>query len=71
MSGAEFDVAGVLKPGRHERDVDDITGLPLAPELYKKARATELDYFRENEVWTLRRVNEALKRTGKPPITVR
>ena len=60
MIGAEYDFAGVLKPGRHERFVDDM-----------KARATELDFFRDKEVWTLRKIDEALSRTGKPPITVR
>ena len=40
MSGVKYDFAGVLKPGRHERYVDDITGQPLSPELCKKARAT-------------------------------
>ena len=32
---------------------------------------TELDYFRDREVWILRKIDEALRRTGKPPITVR
>ena len=49
-SGAEYNFAGVLKPSPHERYVDDITGQPLPRELCKKARATELDYFREKEV---------------------
>ncbi len=40
-SGTEYDFAGVLKPNRHERYVDDITGQPLPPDLCKKARATE------------------------------
>ena len=39
-SGIEYDFPGVLKPSRHERYVDDITGQPLFPELCKKARAT-------------------------------
>ena len=65
-SVTEYDFAGVLKPSRHERYVDDITGQPLCPELCKKARATELEYFRDKEVWTIRRVNEALRRTGNP-----
>jgi hypothetical protein len=69
-SGAEYNFAGILKPSRHERHVDDITGQPLPPELCRKARATELDYFCEKEVWTIRKVNEALRRTGRPPITV-
>ena len=30
-----------------------------------------MDYFREKEVWMIRKVNEALRRTGRPPITVR
>ena len=62
---------GVLKVSRHERYVDDLTGQPLPPELCRAARATELDYFLEKEVWTIRKVSEALRRTGKPPITVR
>ena len=71
MSGAEYDFAGVLKPGRHERYVDDITGQPLSPELCKKARATDLDHFRDKEVWTLSKIDEALRRTRKPPIIAR
>ena len=70
MSCAEYDFAGVLKPGRHERYVDDITGQSLLPELCKKARATELVYFRDTEFWTLRKIEEAMRRTCKPPITV-
>jgi hypothetical protein len=70
-SGVEYTFAGVLKPSRHERYVDDITGQPLPSELCKKARAKELEYFREKEVWTIRKVNEALRRTGRPQITVR
>ena len=58
MSGAECNFAGALTPGRHERYVDDITGQPLSPELCKKARATELDYFRDKDVWTLRKIDE-------------
>ena len=47
VSGAEYNFAGVLKPTRHERYVDDITVQLLPAELCRKARATELDYFRE------------------------
>ena len=36
-SGAEYEFAGVLKPSRHERYVDDITDQPLPLELCKKA----------------------------------
>ena len=62
---------GILQVGRHDRYVDDLTGQPLPPELCKAARKTELDYFNDKDVWTLRKVSEALRRTGKPPITVR
>ena len=51
--------------------VDDLTGQLLPPELCRKARATELDYAKDREVWTMRKVSEALRRQGKPPITVR
>ena len=54
-----------------ERYVDDLTGKPLCRELCRKARATKLDDFRDKDVWTIRKVNEAPRRTGKPPITVR
>ena len=62
---------GILQVGRHDRYVDDLTGQPLPPELCKAARKTELDYFNDKDVWVLRKVSEALRRTGKPPITVR
>ena len=39
--------SGVLKVGRHERFIDDLTGQPLPPELCRKARATEFEYFKE------------------------
>ena len=56
---------------RHERFADDLTGQPLPPELCKQARATELQYFQDKEVWAIRKISEALRRTGKPPISVR
>ena len=55
----------------HERYIDDITGQPLDPELCRKAKVAELHYFRDEEVWTIWKTSEALKRTGKPPVTVR
>ena len=72
MTCEEYDSPGVLKVGtnRHERYVDDLTGQPLDRELCRKARATELEYFKDKEVWTLCKVSEALRRQGKPPITV-
>ena len=66
--------SGVLKVGwanRHERFVDDLTGQPLPPDLCRAARATELAYFKDKEVWAIRKVNEARQRTGRPPISVR
>ena len=73
MTRDECDFPGVFKVNtvRHERYVDDLTGQPLRPELCHKARATELDYFQDKEVWTMRKVSEALRRQGKRPITVR
>ena len=43
----------------------------VALELCRKARATELDFFKDKEVWTMRKVREAFRRQGKPPTTVR
>ena len=73
MIGDEFDSPGVLKvnTSRHERYVDDLTGQPLPPEVCRKARATELEYFKDKEVWTMRKGSELLRRQGTPPITVR
>ena len=61
----------MLKANRDKRYVDDITGQPLSPELCRKARATELDYFCDKDVWTIRKINEALRRTGKLSMNVR
>ena len=55
MDGSDFDFAGVLKVNRHERYVEDLTGQPLSQELCRKATASELDYFRGKEVWTIRK----------------
>ena len=51
--------------------VDDLTGQPLPPSLCRQARQEELEYFRTKGVWELRRVAEALQRTGRRPISVR
>ena len=50
---------------------DDITGQPLDPELVRAARAKELEYFESKRVWVKRPLEEARRRTGKPPVTVR
>ena len=60
---------GVVKS--HERFSDDITGQPLNPEICRLARQKEIDYFRSQGVWDMRRVQEAWSRTGRPPISVR
>ena len=37
--------------------VDDLTGLPLPPDLCRAAQAKELEYFRTKQVWDVRSVN--------------
>ena len=56
---------------KHEQFVDDLTGLPLPPDLCRAARQKELDYFKSKGVWELRSVNEARTRMGRSPISVR
>ena len=51
--------------------VDDLTGQALPPALCKAARNEELAYFQSKGVWELRKVAEALQRTGRRPISVR
>ena len=50
---------------------DDITGQVLRDELVREARRVELDFFNKKGVWMKVPYEEARKRTGKPPITVR
>ena len=54
-----------------EKFVDGMTGQPLDPDLVRAARAKELRYFEEKRVWTKRHREEALRVTGKRPITVK
>ena len=63
---------GVFAP-RHEseRFVDDLTGLPLPPELCRAARRKEIEYFRSKGVWDMRSINEARRVMRRPPISVR
>ena len=49
---------------KNDRFVDDITGQPLPPELCREARRVEVEYFRTKGVWELRKISEALQRTG-------
>ena len=60
----------LLSTSRHDRYVDDLTGLPLDPESCK-ARRKELDYFSSKEVWALRKISECRSRTGGPPSSIR
>ena len=50
---------------------DDISGQVLRDELVREARRVELDFFNKKGVWMKVPYEEARKRTGKPPITVR
>ena len=51
--------------------IDDLTGLPLPPDLCRAARQKEIAYFRAKGVWELRPVAEAKARMGRRPISVR
>ena len=70
-TAANAEISELHKVSRHERYVDDLTGLALPPDLCDQARAEELRYFKEKGVWVIKRINECLRRTGKPPISVR
>ena len=59
-----------VQPGG-EQFKDAITGQPLIPELVKAARAKEFEYFASKGVWRYRPRSEAMKKMGKPPITVK
>ena len=50
---------------------DDITGQPLDRRLVMEARQKELEYFNAKRVWDKRFKREALRVTGRQPISVR
>ena len=50
---------------------DDLTGQVLDSKLVMEARKKELDFFEAKQVWKIKAFEEARRRTGKPPITVR
>ena len=50
---------------------DDLTGQILDSTLVRAARKKELDFFESKGVWVKKAMDEARKRKGKPPITVR
>ena len=60
-----------LIAGRPDRFMDDLTGLPLVPELCRAARQKEIDYFKSKGVWELRSIDEAIRMMGRRPISVR
>ena len=51
--------------------VDNLTGLPLDPGLFRAARAKEIAYFRSKGAWEMKSVNEARAIMGRHPISVR
>ena len=50
---------------------DDLTGDVLDPEMMKKARKEEIEYFRQMGVYDKVEIEESFKITGKAPIAVR
>ena len=58
-------------PPMNDSFIDDLTGIPLPPELCRAARQQELAYFRAKGVWETRTVNEARAKMGRRPISVR
>jgi len=50
---------------------DDMSGQVLRDDLVKEARRKELEYFAAKGVWRKRPKEEAKKRTGRQPISVR
>ena len=63
---------GLLKLGcQVDRFIDDLTGLPLPPDLCRAARQKEVDYFESKGVSSVRSVNAARRVMGRSPISVR
>ena len=50
---------------------DALTGQALDPELVRKARRAELDYFESKNVWFKKPREDAFRKMGKSPITVK
>ena len=50
---------------------DDLTGQPLDPKFVAVARAKGLEYFESKGVWKMKPIEDARRRTEKPPVTVR
>ena len=63
---------GLLKLEYHvDRFIDDLTGLPLPPDLCRAARQKEIGAFKPKGVWSVRSINEARRVMGRSPISVR
>ena len=60
-----------LIASRPDRFMDDLAGLPLVPDLCRAARQKEIDYFEAKGVWEIRSEDEAIRRMGRRPISVR
>ncbi len=71
VEGDSEGAAGRLDSGGKPAFRDNLTGQPLIPELVRAARREELEYFTSRREWELRPFEEARRRQGKPPISVR
>jgi hypothetical protein len=50
---------------------DENTGMPLPSNLVRAARVEELKFFKDKDVWEIVATKEAIRRSGKQPISVR
>ena len=57
--------------GYSGRFKDDLTGQVLRDDLVLEARAKELKFFADKQVWVKVPRQRAYERTGRPPISVR
>ena len=68
----EYGQTGVVTAvSNRDSFVDDLTGLPLPPELCRAVRQKEIAHFRAKGVWELRLVSDARAKMGRRPISVR
>ena len=51
--------------------MDDVTGQPLPPEVCREARRAEIEHLRSKCASELKQISEALRITGRRPISVR
>ena len=50
---------------------DDIDGQELAPDVVRKARALEMEWYRKMNLYEKRPIEECFEKTKKPPIKVK